>query len=44
VVLPEGCTATDVTASYKDGVLEVRVPAPTEAPVIEPTKIPIQHS
>ncbi|GAB4100862.1 Hsp20/alpha crystallin family protein [Sinomonas halotolerans] len=28
--LPEGVTGDDVTASYKDGVLEVRVPVPTQ--------------
>jgi HSP20 family protein len=26
--LPEGATDSDVTASYKDGILEIRVPAP----------------
>ena len=28
--LPEGAKADDITASYSDGILEVRVPAPTE--------------
>ena len=28
--LPDGATADDITASYTDGILEVRVPAPTE--------------
>jgi HSP20 family protein len=39
--LPEGATEADVTASYKDGILEVRIPAPkaTAAPI--ETKIPI---
>ena len=32
--LPMGVTESDITASYKDGILEVRIPAP--AP--EPTK------
>ncbi len=28
--LPEGASADDITASYADGILEVRVPAPRE--------------
>jgi HSP20 family protein len=28
--LPDGASADDITASYTDGILEVRVPAPTE--------------
>jgi HSP20 family protein len=28
--LPEGATADDITATYGDGILEVRVPAPKE--------------
>jgi HSP20 family protein len=28
--LPEGASADDITASYTDGILEVRVPAPDE--------------
>ena len=28
--LPEGTKVDDITASYTDGILEVRVPAPTE--------------
>jgi len=41
VRLPEGTTDEDITASYKDGILEVRVPAPTavEKPA---ARIPIQ--
>ncbi|MDO9495672.1 MAG: Hsp20/alpha crystallin family protein [Nocardioides sp.] len=27
--LPEGTTENDISATYKDGILEVRVPAPT---------------
>lgn len=27
--LPEGASADDITATYRDGILEVRVPAPT---------------
>jgi HSP20 family protein len=30
--LPEGVSESDVTASYKDGILEIRVPAPTPEP------------
>jgi len=36
--LPEGVTETGVTASYKDGILEVRVPAPAPTPE---TRVPI---
>jgi len=40
--LPEGCSEADVKASYKDGILEIRVPAP-KAAVEEPArKIPVQ--
>jgi HSP20 family protein len=38
--LPDGVDTTAITASYTDGVLEVRVPLPTTA-VTEPTTIPI---
>lgn len=36
--LPEGVTDTDIKASYKDGILEIRVPAPSMGAT---TKIPI---
>ena len=36
--LPQGVTETDINASYKGGILEVRVPSPTLAGA---TKIPI---
>lgn len=39
--LPDGATEADVTATYKDGILEVRVPAPQAAPDPVPTKIAI---
>ena len=42
VQLPPGCDASDVVATYKDGVLEVRVPmgqAPRQV-----TKVPVQRS
>ena len=40
VTLPTGVTQDDVQASYRDGVLEVRVPLPEEA-VSGPRRIPI---
>lgn len=42
ITLPEGATEGDVKASYKDGILEIRVPV---AKVTEktPTHIPIEH-
>ena len=39
--LPQGASEADVTATYKDGILEVRLPAPPEAPAPATTKIPI---
>lgn len=41
--LPEGATEADVKASYKDGILEVRVPAPKAAVKQSPTRIPISR-
>jgi HSP20 family protein len=43
LALPDGADKDAVGASYKDGILEVRVPLPTaeERPV---TKVPIQRS
>jgi HSP20 family protein len=43
VSLPEGVDESDVTATYKDGILEIRAPIATEE--AEPTvkKIPISH-
>ena len=44
VSLPRGAREEDVTASYKDGVLEVRAPAPEQAPPATGTrKIQIDH-
>jgi len=40
VPLPAGATETDVTATYTDGVLEVRVPV-AEAVAPAPVKVPI---
>jgi HSP20 family protein len=36
--LPEGVSETDIKASYKDGILEIRVPIPEP---VSGTKIPI---
>jgi HSP20 family protein len=41
--LPEGATEADVKATYKDGILEVRVPAPKEAVPAPPRKIPVSR-
>ncbi len=41
--MPEGATETDVKATYKDGILEVRVPAPKAVAKRAPTKIPISR-
>ena len=41
VPLPAGVRADDITATYADGVLEVRVPAHGEA--APPTTIPVQR-
>lgn len=42
--LPEGATDADVIASYKDGILEVRVPAPKPAAPAAPVQIPISRA
>ncbi len=43
VRLPEGATEADVTATYKDGVLEVRIPvAKAERP--QAAKIKVEHA
>jgi HSP20 family protein len=39
--LPEGVTESDITATYKDGILEVRVPVP-ERSEAEPTTIEVK--
>jgi HSP20 family protein len=44
VSLPPGAREEDVTASYKDGVLEVRAPAPEQAPASGKRKIQINRS
>lgn len=38
--LPDGATGSDITATYKDGILEIRIPVP-ERTDTEPTKIEI---
>ena len=42
VKLPPGATEADVSASYKDGVLEIRVPV-AEAVAAAPTKVEISR-
>jgi HSP20 family protein len=42
VMLPAGIDASNVTATYKDGVLEVRVPRLTSARE-ESTKVPVRR-
>jgi len=37
------CTETDVTATYRDGVLEIRVPV-ADAAKPAPVKIPVTRS
>jgi HSP20 family protein len=44
IVLPPGAREEDITASYKDGVLEVRAPAPATPPEPTTRKIRIDHS
>lgn len=40
--LPEGVTDADVKASYKDGILEVRIPVP-KIEATTPTRVPVEH-
>ncbi len=42
LALPEGTPVTDVKASYKDGILEVRVPMPPTKPTA--TKVPVSRA
>jgi len=39
--LPEGIKEADVKASYKDGILEIRVPLPKAGAATAATKIPV---
>jgi HSP20 family protein len=41
--LPEGVGEADVRATYRDGILEVRVPAPQEVRPPAPVKIPVSR-
>ncbi len=43
VPLPEGVTEKDVKASYKNGVLELRIVLPKEVATHSPVTIPIAH-
>ena len=42
--LAEGATEGDISASYKDGILEIRVPVAEQARASEPTKIAVSKS
>jgi HSP20 family protein len=42
--LAAGITAESITATYKDGLLEVRIPAAAGTPAPPPTRIPITTS
>jgi HSP20 family protein len=42
--LPEGASESDISATYKDGILEIRVPVAEPPAVAEPTKIAITKS
>lgn len=42
--LPEGTTEDDVTASYKDGILEVRAPAPKAVEQTPAKRIAVKRS
>jgi HSP20 family protein len=42
--LAAGVTAASITASYKDGLLEVRIPAAASMPAPPPARIPITTS
>jgi len=35
VLVPKGTSATDVTATYRDGILEIQVPVPSGPPPVE---------
>ena len=41
LTLPKGTAQADVKASYKDGILEVRVPAPAQDSAPVSVKVPI---
>ena len=39
--MPEGTSNEDIKASYKDGILEVRVPLPKSGAKKESLKVPV---
>jgi HSP20 family protein len=41
--LAEGATENDIQASYRDGVLEIRVPVSQQRTRVEPKEIPVSH-
>lgn len=43
VPLPQGVSEGDITASYTDGILEVRVPLPAEEAKPPVTKVPVSR-
>jgi HSP20 family protein len=42
--LPEGVTESDITASYTDGILDIRIPLPEPPPAEEPKKIAVTRA
>ena len=42
--LPDGATEADISASYKDGILEIRVPVAEQPAPKEPTRIAISKN
>ncbi|WP_345378414.1 Hsp20/alpha crystallin family protein [Pseudonocardia yuanmonensis] len=42
--LPEGVSEGDITASYRNGTLEIRVPMPPKPEAKKPTTIPVSSS
>jgi HSP20 family protein len=42
--LPEGVSEDDITASYRDGILDIRIPLPEQPKPEEPRKISISKS
>ena len=43
VPLPEGTKVKEITASYRDGILEVRFPKPVVTAAKAPTRIAVAH-
>lgn len=44
LALPEGATAADITATYRDGILEIRIPVSRPRSVPAPLKIAVTNS